>query len=334
MFSFRFYLVTGIVVLVGCFFAQRGTAQTVSLYQQLSVPTAEFSPFRGQTPTLNFTPMPIESCSSVNPWKPSYSCLTIPSEPRLSGSWCERSGRYVFGRVWSDHRNFYSLDTALNYGVALAGAAILANTPLDRRVSEWYQNEVRSPGTDDFAKFWKYFGEAHVWVPIFAVSAISYRLHEQSDWNKRRTRYLPGEYAARTTRAYLVGTPSLWFFQSMLGSGRPSMGAEKGSYWRPFKNDNAVSGHSFIGAMPFITAAQMVEKPWLKGVFYACSVLPAWSRVNDNAHYLSQAILGWYLAYLSARAVSQTEDGKLPRGLTIFPITDGPYVGFGFLYKR
>ena len=86
--------------------------------------------------------------------------------------------------------------------------------------------------------------------------------------------------------------------------------------------------------MPFITAAQMIENPWLKGVFYACSVLPAWSRVNDNDHYLSQVILGWYLAYLSARTVSQTEGTKLPKGLTIFPITEGPHVGIGFLYRR
>ncbi len=205
---------------------------------------------------------------------------------------------------------------------------------MDRHFAEWYQDDVRSSGTDDFAKFWKQFGEGATLVPIFAVTAIGYRFYEQSDWNKRRERCLFGEYTVRTARGYLVGFPTLLIFQSVLGAERPSQGNEKGSNWRPFHEDHGVSGHAFIGAMPFITAAQMVEKPWLKGVFYACSVLPAWSRVNDNAHYLSQAILGWYLAYLSARAVSQTDGAKLPRGLTIFPITEGNYVGLGFLYKR
>jgi membrane-associated phospholipid phosphatase len=152
--------------------------------------------------------------------------------------------------------------------------------------------------------------------------------------NKRRERGFLGEYACRTTRGYLVGTPSLLVFQSLLGSDRPSSGNARGSYWHPFYEDHAVSGHSFIGAIPFITAAQMVEKPWQKGVFYACSMLTAWSRVNDNQHYLSQAVLGWYLAYLSVRSVSQTEGTRLPKGLTIFPVTEDRCVGIGFLYKR
>ena len=337
----RFYYVTGMFVLVVFMLVRGGAAQTELLYRQLSVPAIELSTFRGQTPTLHFTPSPIENQVLGNSWMPrlhtvpDYSCLKIPSEARPKGHLFERTGRYACGRVWSDHRNFYNLDTALNYGVALVGGAILANTAMDRHFIEWYQNDVRSSGTDNFATFWKFFGEGGVWIPIFTTVAVSYRLYEQSDWNKRSERCLFGEYAARTTRGYLVGAPSLLVFQSLLGSERPAHGNEKGSYWRPFHKSHAVSGHSFIGAMPFITAAQMVEKPWLKGVFYACSVLPAWSRVNDNAHYLSQAVLGWYLAYLSARAVSQTESTtKLPRGLTLFPITEGPYVGLGLLYKR
>jgi hypothetical protein len=43
---------------------------------------------------------------------------------------------------------------------------------MDRHVAEWYQNDVRSSGTDDLAKFWKYFGEGGVWVPIFAATAV------------------------------------------------------------------------------------------------------------------------------------------------------------------
>jgi membrane-associated phospholipid phosphatase len=96
-----------------------------------------------------------------------------------------------------------------------------------------------------------------------------------------------------------------------------------------------VSGHAFIGAVPFITAAQMTDKIWAKGLFYTLSTIPGWSRVNDNAHYLSQVLLGWYLGYLSVRSVSATEGLKpLPRGLTIFPIADGNAVGMGLIYRR
>ena len=315
----RPFPITGIILFAVLTQALEASAQTEPLFQRLSVPFAENTTLRGQNPppVLNF-----------------QSCTHPPPSPQPQSNLFERTGRYIGGRLGSDFRNFYSCDTAMNYGVALAGGAILANTAMDRHVAEWYQRDVRSTGTDDFAKFSKQFGEWTIWVPVFAVTAISYRFYELSDWNKRNERNPFGEYATRTTRGYLVGFPSVIVFQSLLGAERPNGGNEKGSYWRPFHEDHGVSGHSFVGAMPFITAAQMTDKPWLKGVFYACSVLPAWSRVNDDAHYLSQAILGWYLAYLSARAVSQTEGVKLPKGLTIFPITEGRYVGVGFLYKR
>ena len=327
--SIPLYLASGIVFISSLALARGASAQTVSLFQQLSVPAYEFSTLHGQESVSKFSFPP-----TTQELREAYCRLRIPSEPRLQGHLFERSGRYTLRRIGSDYRHFYAWDTALNYSVALGGAAILANTPLDRHISEWYQTDLRSSGTRGFSKFWKFFGEGQLWGPIFAVSAISYRFYEQSDWNQRNERCFFGEYTARTVRGYLTGLPALGVLQSLLGAGRPHTGGRRGSYWRPFNADNAVSGHSYIGAVPFITAAQMVEKPWLKGLFYTCSLLPAWSRVNDNAHYLSQSALGWYLAYLSVRAVSQTEGTKLPKGLTIFPIAEGRYVGLGFLYKR
>ncbi len=53
----------------------------------------------------------------------------------------------------------------------------------------------------------------------------------------------------------------------------------------------------------FIDAAKMTDNCWLKTGLYACSVLPAWSRINDDAHFPSQAFLGWWMAYCAATAV-------------------------------
>jgi hypothetical protein len=80
-----------------------------------------------------------------------------------------------------------------------------------------------------------------------------------------------------------------------------------GSYWTPFNDNNGVSGHAFVGAIPFLAAADMVESPLLKGTLYVCSTFVGFSRMTDEAHYPSQVFLGWYLAWASSRAVSQTE---------------------------
>jgi membrane-associated phospholipid phosphatase len=141
-----------------------------------------------------------------------------------------------------------------------------------------------------------------------------------------------GEFASRTTRAYLVGTPTLLLTQSIIGAGRPIFD-DPTSRWQPFKYDKGVSGHAFVGAMPFITLAQMSDNFWLKTGFYTCSTFTAWSRFNDGAHYFSQCLGGWYLAYLSCRAVSKTEYQLIPRGLTVFPIMEPRTTGIGLVYQ-
>ena len=51
---------------------------------------------------------------------------------------------------------------------AVAGASVLANTNLDEDFQRWYQRDVRSSGCDNFAAFWKTFGEGQIFIPAFA----------------------------------------------------------------------------------------------------------------------------------------------------------------------
>ena len=230
-------------------------------------------------------------------------------------------------RIFSDFENLYSRDNAKNYGLALLGAGVLANTPMDAHFQNWHGKHIRSNFTDECSNVFKVFGGGIIFVPVVATAAGVYRFRQER-------RGLPdrclGDFADRTARGYLVGVPTLLAFQSILGACRP----HGGSQWKPFQNDKGVSGHAFIGAMPFMTAAQMTDRPSAKTLFYTLSIIPAWSRVNDDAHYLSQALLGWYLAYLSVRAVTETEErSPLPKGLTLFPIVEGSAFGIGLHYR-
>jgi hypothetical protein len=233
-------------------------------------------------------------------------------------------------RIFADHGNLYNRNNAKNFGLALLGGAVLANTKVDENFQNWHSNHVRSNFTNEFSKVSKQFGEGQYFIPAMAASALTYRFFQ--DWRGVPKCWL-GEFTDRTFRGYLVGAPALLVFQPLLGASRPC-DSEGTSRWRPFHDNNSVSGHAFIGAMPFITAAHMTDKPSLKGLFYALSACCAYSRVNDDAHYLSQVLLGWYLAYLSVRAVSTTEaNSSLPRGLTIFPVCGNNAVGVGLHYQ-
>ena len=124
------------------------------------------------------------------------------------------------------------------------------------------------------------------------------------------------------------------FMQACLGASRPDEQTYE-SRWQPFADNNAVSGHAFVGAMPFLTAGRMLEqhdRPYMAGCLYFCSTLPAWSRVNDDAHYFSQACLGWWMAYLACRAVNDTEQEY--RHLTFTPLAMNDTVGIQAVFER
>lgn len=230
-------------------------------------------------------------------------------------------------RCVSDFKNMYSRDSLCNFGFALMGGAVLANTKMDRNFTSWYQKHVRCDFTDDFSEFSKIFGEGKIFIPVAVASTVVYRLWQENTGKTDQRRGI-GDFFSRTARGYAAGTPTLLICQYVLGSDRPRNGS---SYWKPFQNNHGVSGHSYIGAIPFLTAAEMSDRLFVKGIFYTLSIIPGWSRVNDNAHYLSQSVLGWYLAYLSVRAVSATEGTKpWVKGLTIFPVTETNAVGIGF----
>lgn len=228
--------------------------------------------------------------------------------------------------ICDDYCNYYSCRNARRYAFAIAGGAILANTSLDRDFQDWYQRDVRSTETDNFACFWRGFGVGEYVAPAFVGLAIAGKAFDQFP-----VADMVGEHGYRTTRAYLVGAPPMVFSQHLLGGSRPSEPPHS-SRWRPFNDNNAVSGHSFVGAVPFITAAQMSENRLMKACFYTLSTFPAWSRVNDDSHYLSQVCLGWYMAYMACRSVNETE--SIDRCFEIVPLCQPGGAGIMAIWKR
>lgn len=236
--------------------------------------------------------------------------------------WLRETGR----NVCRDHAHYYSGRSLRNLGLSIALAAPLANTSMDHDFRDWWQDDVRSSGTDRAAAFWKVFGEGGIFIPAMAcLSLAGHALEDRPVFN------LAGDFGDRATRAYLVGAPSALLMQVVLGASRPGE-THYNSRWRPFADSNAVSGHAFLGAVPFITAAQMTDNRTAQAVLYLGSACTGWSRINDDAHYLSQAILGWYMAYLACRSVDATELDLEP--VSLVPIAGPEWSGLGLVWRR
>ncbi len=217
-------------------------------------------------------------------------------------------------RVLEDYRNFYSCDSLVCLTAAFGAGALMANTGFDTTMQGAWQRGVEPTGLGTFFSGCKDIGEGRYALPIFGAAAAAGLVFEGGPAGD-----VVGEWGSRSLRMFVVGAPPLYALQWATGASRPGE-SSAGSDWHFFNDNNGVSGHAFVGAIPFLAAAEMVESPLLKGTLYVCSTFVGFSRMTDNAHYPSQVFLGWYVAYASARAVSGTETHFAGMEVRIVPL--------------
>ncbi|MCC9599149.1 phosphatase PAP2 family protein [Stieleria sp. JC731] len=210
----------------------------------------------------------------------------------------------LWKEVQLDYLNYYDLETLkLVAGGALIGAAI-ANTTLDQQIQDHFQASVRGATSDDWFEGLhssKELGNGLYTLPIFGAAWLAGEVFDDS-----AVMQTTGRWGKRTLRSFLVGAPPLIVAQRLTGGSRPNEDRHA-SHWQPFNDNNGVSGHAFMSALPFINAAKMTDRRDLKTILYAGSLLGPISRVNDEAHYPSQVALGWWLAYVAATAIERTD---------------------------
>jgi hypothetical protein len=231
--------------------------------------------------------------------------------------------RRILDTELDDYTEFYSAHNMIYLGGGLTVCGLLANTSADMHIRNWYQNDVRSESTDRFAKSVKFFGEGAVACPVFAAACLTGYIGEDN-----HVTGAIGEWGSRSLRSVVVGGPPLLAFQRILGNGRPTEGSD--SKWVPFKNDNGASGHAFIGAIPFLSAAEMVDNRAVKSLLYAGSSLAGLSRINDDMHYTSQVLLGWWIAYLAETSVDRSDARR--RRFEPVPVVIGGHPGVAITF--
>jgi hypothetical protein len=200
--------------------------------------------------------------------------------------------------------------------LGIAVAAPLANTSADRSIRDWYQNKVRHHSADHYALSVKYFGEYAYALPVYFGAAFGGKALEGIDSLfsddgsfVSDVGLATNEWGKRCIRAMAVGTPMVGVFQVVLGSTRPRLGS---SYWNPFYSSHGVSGHAYIGSIPFLTAASMTDSPYLRVPLFLGSFLAGWSRIHTDDHYFSQVALGWWMGFIAVRSVNQTQEAEKP----------------------
>lgn len=224
--------------------------------------------------------------------------------------------------VRRDFDTYFQPDNLLQFGNFFVAAAILANTGLDRSIRNLWIQDFRSKSSNQFFVGPKSVGGlSYLYFPIYlGAMGVGYWRDHDCFGN------VLYQWGYRNLRAFLVGGLQQIILAPTLGSGRPCK--NQPSKWQPYRYKAGVSGHAFFGGLPFITAAMMTDPPALRFLLYAVSTLPGISRINSDAHYASQVLLGWTLAYFSARAIYESDQAREPAfQVTVFPKEDGAMVG-------
>ncbi|MEW6992037.1 phosphatase PAP2 family protein [Colwelliaceae bacterium 6441] len=235
--------------------------------------------------------------------------------------------KYIDG-VIEDYSHFYTLDTLVDFSLAFGLGAAMAHSAVDEEFQGWYQDDIRSSTTDDLASVAKVFGEKTLMVPVAAaLVSLPWYMPVKSDSSIVK-------WSNNMMRTYTLGLPLMLVAQKATGASRPDEQAY-GSEWRPGNDKNGVSGHSFGGAVPFLNAAFMYkENSWQRNSLLFVSTLTGWSRVNDNDHYLSQALLGWYLAYKTTQAIFETNNKyESKNALHVYPVMNEKIIGLQLAYR-
>jgi membrane-associated phospholipid phosphatase len=235
--------------------------------------------------------------------------------------WLSRAGHLLL----EDQRGFYACESVTGIAAAFGAGAIMANTGFDTTVQNAWQRSVTPSDLGHFFSGCKDIGEGRYALAVFGTAAAT-----GVALDGLPVADVVGDWGERSLRIFVVGAAPLYVLQLATGASRPEE-SSAGSRWKFFQDANGVSGHAFVGAIPFLAAAGMVESPLAKGSLYVCSTFVGFSRVTDNDHYPSQIFLGWYLAFASAMAVNRTDLHFAGMEVEVVPIVLGDAQGLGLV---
>jgi hypothetical protein len=322
-------------------YGEKPDAPETSKEEKATRPVAPAKPVSRETQSQNLPEM--QTPASVSSPNPSTGEVIFPSlqapQPESSSAFSNWTRQVSWETadllshdvhlIFQDYGNYWTYGGMARIALGVAAAAPIANTSADLSIRNWYQNHVREPWEDKYAYDVKYLGEYTYALPAYvgialggwAMEGVDSLVSEDGSW-VGEVGGTASQWGQRCIRAMAVGTPMVGLLQVGLGSTRPTLGS---SYWNPFNASHGVSGHAYVGSVPFLTAAAMTDNYFLKVPLFFGSFLTSWSRIHTDDHYFSQVALGWWMGYLAVRSVNMTQEEE--RCIEFLPgCSEGPGV--------
>jgi membrane-associated phospholipid phosphatase len=169
-------------------------------------------------------------------------------------------------------------------------ALMLLDEPTQRFVQDH-----RSSSGDDVARAFRHFGQPEVYGSVTLGLVASGLISGNSDITRA---------GGRLAAALLVAGGTSTVGKMVLGRPRPSVSQDADVYHLFSGHDDAMpSGHSTIAFALATSLADDLHSTWSTVELYTLATGVAWSRVNDNRHWLSDVAAGAIVGITSAKLV-------------------------------
>ncbi len=171
----------------------------------------------------------------------------------------------------------------------MAGTSVLmlVDDPVER-----YVQRHRSSTSDDVASVFRHAGQPEVYATVSLGLVVVGLASHNSDVARA---------GGRAVAAVGLAGASTLVFKTLIGRARPDSGLGSTNFHPFSRSESMPSGHSALAFALMTSLADDVHSHWLRAGFYSVAVGTAFSRVNDNRHWLSDTGFGAIVGITSAK---------------------------------
>jgi membrane-associated phospholipid phosphatase len=219
----------------------------------------------------------------------------------------------------------WSPSTWIKFSLLVGLTATLADEEED--IQNWVQKH-RNSDTDGVARFVKPFGDGKYTVP--ALAALYCVGHFSDDAKARRTALLGIE-------SFVVTGIFTETIKHTSHKHRPRSGNLEEVVWDgpgvSSANLSFPSGHAASAfAVATVVASGYGDHAVVPPLVYGAATLCALSRVHDNAHWMSDVVIGTAIGHFTAKAIIGLSGGT-GRNLSLQPVISNGRSGLSLAYR-
>jgi len=184
---------------------------------------------------------------------------------------------------------------------------------VDKDLQEWFQNQ-RTPITNSLAQVGNVFGEKLLVIPFLSL----FYLHSQLYHNER-----PQTIARLGLKSFVITSVVVGITKLATHRVRPDETSHPNQWEGPgfaLPRCSFPSGHAAVAfSLATTIASQYPDRGFVAPLCYSLALLNSLSRLNDNAHWASDAFLGAALGYFITQGIVRLDSQERNQQLHFRP---------------